>query len=225
MTSEITIQNLKCCIENDIYSHFQEDKYIKGLITLYQSSQTECSRSSGLTPEVGSSREMDLIASFASNPKLNVKYDISNEKNEDVIINNNNISIKHSSNKKNSQSGIKIIWTVNNEKRSDFVKHFTFKCDLIIVYIRFDKTLENGDIEIIYINRNELIHQHINSIIRKEIIFKCLEGNSRGIEFDKKFFEKIIQSSLFHIKINFKNFKCDICNPIVKRLKLLNLIY
>ena len=49
---ELIIQNLKCCIENEIFIHFQEEKYIKGLITLYQSSQTECSRSSGLTPMV-----------------------------------------------------------------------------------------------------------------------------------------------------------------------------
>ena len=225
ITGELIIQNLKCCIENEIFIHFQEEKYIKGLIILYQSSQTECSRSSGLTPEVGSSRERDLIASFASNPLLNVNYDITNEKEEDVKINNNNISIKHSSNKNNSQNGIKIIWTVDIEKRNEFLKKFTFNCDLIIIYVRFDKTIENGYLEIIYISRNELIHQQTNSSIRKEILFKCLEGNSRGIEFDKKFFEKIIQNSLFHIKINFKNFKCDNFNPISKRLKLLNLIY
>ena len=99
--TELIIQNLKCCVGNELFSHFQEEKYIKGLITLYQSSQTECSRSSGLTPEVGSSRERDLIASLASNPLLDVNYDISNEKEEDVKINNNNISIKHSSNKNN----------------------------------------------------------------------------------------------------------------------------
>ena len=144
---------------------------------------------------------------------------------EDVKINNNNISIKHSSNKNNSHCGIKIIWTVDTEKRNEFLKKFIFKYDLIIIYVRFDTTLENGYIEIIYISHNELIHQHTNSNIRKETIFKCLEGNSRGIEFDKKFFEKIIQNSLFHIKINFKNFKYDIYNPIMKRLKLLKLIY
>lgn len=225
LNTEIIIQNVKCCVENEIFCHFQQEKYIKGLISLYQLSQTECSRSSGLTPEVGSSREKDLIASFASNPILKVNYDISNEKEEDVKINNNNISIKHSSNKNNTQSGIKIIWTVDLEKRKEFIKHFIFKCNLIIVYVRFDTKMENGYIEIIYISCDELIHQQMNSSIRNEPIFKCLKGNSRGIEFDKIFFEKIIQKSLFHIKINFKNFKCDICNPISKRVKLLSLIY
>jgi hypothetical protein len=221
MTTKIVIENVKSCAENEIFSHFQQEKYINGLITLYQSSQKECLRSSGLTPEVGSSRERDLIASFASNSLLDVNYDISNEKEEDVVINKNNISIKHSSKTTNSQSGIKIIWTVDHEKRNEFLKHFTFTCDLLIVYVRFDKTIENGVIEVIYMTRNELIHQQINSNIRKEEIFKCLDGNSRGVEFDKKFFGKIIEKSLFHVKISFTHFKCDICNPISKRLKLL----
>ena len=56
MTTELIIQNLKTCIENEIFCHFQQEKYIKGLITLYQESQTECSRFSGLTPEIGNSK-------------------------------------------------------------------------------------------------------------------------------------------------------------------------
>ena len=111
----------------------------------------------------GLSREKDLIASLTSNPLLDVNYNISNKKMEDVKINNNNISIKHSSNKNNSHSGIKIIWTVDTEKRNEFLKKFIFKYDLIIIYVRFDTTLENGYIEIIYISHNELIH--INTLI------------------------------------------------------------
>jgi len=84
--------------------------------------------------------------------------------------------------------------------------------------------LKNGDIEIIYINKNELINQYSNSILNKETIFKCLTGNSRGIEFNKIFFEKIINNSLFHIKISFKHFDCDTSDPIIKRLKMLSLI-
>ena len=90
--------------ENVIFNHFQNEKYVKGLIALYQSSQMECSRSSGLTPEVGSSRERDLISSFVSNLELNVNYNITNDKEEDVIINNFKLSIKHSSNKSKSQN-------------------------------------------------------------------------------------------------------------------------
>ena len=121
----------------------------------------ECSRSSGLTPEVGSSRERDLIASFANNKILNVEFDISNKKESDVVINNNKISIKHSSNKKNSHNGIKIIWTVDIEKRKEFIKNFTFNCDLIIVYVRFDSKMINGELEIIYISSDELKNQEI----------------------------------------------------------------
>jgi hypothetical protein len=222
-SSNIEINNLKCCFENNIFCHFQNKKHITGLIILYQLSQTECSRSSGLTPEVGSSRERDLIASLASNNSLNVNYDIKFDHEEDVIVNNNKISIKHSSNKKNTHCGIKIIWTVDKTKRDLFLKNFNFNCDLLIVYVRIDKTLCNGELEIIYIPISVLIQQHIMSCIRKEKIFKCLEGNSRGIEFEKIFFNKIIENSLFHIKINFNNFKCELNNPINKRLNLLNL--
>jgi len=50
MTTEIIIKNIKCCINNDIFLHFQQKEYIKGLIILYQSSQTECLRFNRLTP-------------------------------------------------------------------------------------------------------------------------------------------------------------------------------
>jgi hypothetical protein len=211
--------------ENVIFNHFQNEKYVKGLITLYQSSQMECSRSSGLTPEVGSSRERDLIASFVSNLELNVNYNITNDKEEDVIINDLKLSIKHSSNKSKSQSGIKIIWTVDSEKRNEFLKNFTFNCDIIIVYVRFSEILDKGELEIIFIRKEKLSEIHNNFKLSEKNVFKCLDGNSRGIEFDKKFFEEILKNIDFHIKIKFTNINCDVCNPISKRVKLLNLLY
>ena len=211
--------------ENVIFNHFQNEKYVKGLITLYQSSQMECSRSSGLTPEVGSSRERDLISSFVSNLELNVNYNIANDKEEDVIINELKMSIKHSSNKSTSQSGIKIIWTVDSEKRNEFLKNFTFNCNIIIVYVRFSEILDKGELEIIFISKDKLSEIYNNCKLNDKNVFKCLDGNSRGVEFDKKFFEEIIKNLNFHIKIKFTNINCDVCNPISKRVKLLNLLY
>lgn len=218
----LIIQNIKC-YNIPLFCHFQNEIHVKNLILLYQLSQTECSRGSNLTPEIGSSRERDLIASLKSNLLLDVNYDIPNRKKEDVIINNDNISIKHSSNKMNSRSGIKIIWTVDNERRKQFVDNFIFKCNLLIIYVRFNESLSSGELEIIYISQSELVHQQINSGIRKESIFNCLQGNSRGIEFSKIFFEKIKKKSLFHIKIKFKNFICEMSNPITKRLQILKI--
>jgi hypothetical protein len=219
----IEINNIINPIEdNIIFNHFQNEKYIKGLITLYQSSQMECSRSSGLTPEVGSSRERDLISSFVSNLDLNVNYNIMNDKEEDVIINDIKLSIKHSSNKSKSQNGIKIIWTVDTEKRNEFLKNFTFNCDIIIVYVRFSEMLDKGELEVIFINKYNLNEIHNEYKSTNKNIFKCLDGNSRGIEFDKKFFEEMLKKLNFHIKIKFTNINSDVCNPISKRVKLLN---
>ncbi len=222
----IEIVNIVIPVEdNIIFNHFQNEKYMKGLITLYQSSQMECSRSSGLTPEVGSSRERDLIASFVSNLGLNVNYNITNDKEEDVIIDDIKLSIKHSSNKIKSHSGIKIIWTVDTEKRNEFLKNFTFNCDIIIVYVRFSEILDKGELEIIFISKDRLVSIQEEFKSTDKNIFKCLDGNSRGIEFDKKFFEEMLKNLNFHIKIKFTNINCDICNPIAKRVKLLNMSY
>lgn len=222
---EITITNLKVPdLENDLFNHFQNEKYMKGLITLYLSSQIECSRSAGLTPEVGSSRERDLISSFVTNKKLSVHYNIANNKEEDIIINDKKISIKHSSNKIKSQFGIKIVWTVDNDKRNEFVQNYKFCCDLIIIYVRFS-SIYNGELEILYIPIEKLLELQSTFAENNMPIFKCLDGNSRGIEFDKKFFEQIILNVLFHIKIVFKNDNCELCNPIMKRVKMLELMY
>ena len=42
---------------------------------------------------------------------------------------------------------------------------------------------------------------HNNFKLSEKNVFKCLDGNSRGIEFDKKFFEEILKNIDFHIKI------------------------
>lgn len=208
-----------------IFNHFQIEKYVKGLINLYQLSQMECSRSSRLTPEVGSSRERDLISSFVSNSELDVNYNIMNDKEEDIIINKTKISIKHSSNKSRSQTGIKIIWTVDTEKRNEFLKNFIFSCNILIVYVRFSETMDTGELELIFIDKDNLCNIQNNYKLTNKQVFKCLDGNSRGIEFGSEFFKEIKKNLEFHIKIKFTNVKCDICNPILRRLKLLNMLY
>lgn len=224
MTSELKIKNLISCEENSIYQHFQNIKNIKGLILLYQASQLECSRAGKLNPEIGSSRERDLVASFANNKELIVDYDIPNGNEEDVNINNIKLSIKHSSNKENTPGSIKINWTTNADLTENFVNNFVFRHDLIIVYVRLDKTNVTGTIEIIYINSYELIHQQNNCKANGEKVFKILGGASKGIQFDVEFFKKIINNLLFHVYVEFKNFTCDGCDSISKRIKLLNSI-
>ena len=135
--------------ENDIFNHFQDMEQMSKLILMYQLSQVECSRSNKLTPDIGISRERDLIASFVNNSKIQAKYDISNLKEEDMMINGRKLSIKHSSNKTKTQNGLKITWTVDNEKRTQFLKNYCFTCDIVIVYVRFAE-INNGEIEVLY---------------------------------------------------------------------------
>ena len=153
---------------------------------MYQSSQIECSRSAGLTPEVGSSRERDVIASLHNDKELCVEYNISNRNEEDVIVNGKKISIKHSSSKYNSCSGMKIVWTVDKTERIKFVKKFVFNCDLLIIYVRFDKQNVNGELVVMYIEKSTLVAQQHLFGIRNEEIFKCLNGNSRGVALTRK---------------------------------------
>lgn len=220
----MSIHNVAYCDNNDVFKHFQNINHIKGLIILYQSSQIECSRSAGLTPEVGSSRERDVIASLYNDKELCVEYNISNRNEEDVIVNGKKISIKHSSNKYNSCSGMKIVWTVDKTERIKFVKKFVFNCDLLIVYVRFDKQNVNGELVVMYIEKSTLVAQQHLFGIRNEEIFKCLNGNSRGVELRKKFFDKIIKKALFHTIIKFKALSCESFDPIAKRVSYLKSI-
>lgn len=221
----IQITNHISC-ETTLFHHFQNTNYLYGLIQLYQASQYECCRLSGLTPEIGSSRERDLISSMKSNPSLRIKYLLPYEVVEDVICNDKKISIKHSSNKKNHERGIKVVWTVEEEKRKEYMENIDFEYDLMIIYIRFEENdIENGEMEIFYMEEKTLQEEKKKFQEKKEEILKCPQGNSRGIEFHKNFFSSILQNSLFHIQIQFQEIRCDTCDPIKKRLKLLHSIY
>ena len=210
--------------KSKIFKLFIDKKKIKKLICLYQASQVECSRNGKLVPEVGSSREKDIISWFSYFMNQDVKFDINNSNEEDVIIENKNTSIKHSSNKKPNSSGIKIKWTVNRDKQKEFLDTFVFTCDLMIIYVRFDIKLISGNIQIIYILKNILNEHKQKFKSEQKSPFKLLNGNSRGIEFNNIFFEDIIKLSEFNITIKFKNISCMYCNPIEKRIQLLKII-
>jgi hypothetical protein len=205
--------------------HFKDKNHLRKLICLYQYSQLECCRNGKLSPEVGSSREKDMIASLCSDKILNINYDINNNEKEDVIINNHNVSIKHSSNKITSCNGLKIVWTSNELEQEKFVQNFSFTFDILLCWIRFDnKILDTGVLEVIYIKKDTLNKYHLIFTNTNRNIFKCLKGNSRGIEFNKDFFTKILQKSTFHIIVKFTNVDCNKVDPIEKRLKLLKIL-
>jgi len=193
--------------------HFESKTHLRNLYYLYNGSEQECTRNGKKTPEIGTSREKDLIASLASNDDLMVSYDIYNKEPYDVIVNNRYISLKHSSNVRATSAGIKIVWSAEKATQDKFEQNFSFKCDLLIVYVR------EFEIEIIYITKEKLEELRQNS----SKILKRLNGNSRGIEFDPTFFKKIIKDADIHLsqKMTHQYPKLD---SISKRLALIKLL-
>lgn len=212
-----------------ICRHFQNEKHISNLIRLYGRSQRENSRNNRLTPEIGTAREKDLVASLLSNPDLAVTYDIPNESEEDVIVDGEMISIKHSSNKKVTSRGIKVIWTSNELKQSDFVrKHVWGKRHLLLSFVRFkDHGTNSGELEIILLDKTAIHHQQHLHLIREDPVFKCLKGNCRGIEFFPSFFNQLILNCEFHVKIDFDGFDQEsmVIDPIQHRLTYLKALH
>lgn len=205
-----------------IFKHFANDENICNLIRLYGVSQMECCRNGRLTPEIGTSREKDLIASFVSNPELSVVYDIPNAFEEDVIVNEDKISIKHSSNRRVKSNGIKAIWTSNEVKQCEFVAEHAWSRNLLLSYVRFeDNRIDKGELELLFIDKDIILHQQYLYLLKEKSVFKCLKGNSRGIEFTSEFFEQIINNCEFRIVVKFELYNEDevMNDPIQRRVK------
>ena len=193
------------------------DNRIMMLIKLYQISQIENQRNGRTTAEVGTSREKDLSAFIKFCMKDSVNVDINNENEEDIIVNERNISIKHSSNKSTSQQSIKVLWTENKELQQKFIENFKFKCDMLIIYVRFS-TFEQGELEVLYAEAETLNTLKEEST---DTIFKTRENsNGRGIEFTNDFFTKIKENIEFRCKIIFNNMKFEQTDPITRRLNI-----
>jgi len=185
---------------------FENDNIIK-LIKLYQESQIEHKRNNRLTAEIGSAREKDLVAYMKYILNDNIDYNINNEHEEDVILDTTKISIKHSSAKTLSSASIKVLWTENKEKQKKFLNDFKFRCDILIIYVRFDESAAgNGEIEILY-NTQTTMNKIMESFKDKGVdVFKTRENsNGRGIEFSTIFFKSMVNECDYHLKLKFND--------------------
>lgn len=202
------------------YKYFNNKKNLIKLAKLYQASQQENTRNGQLTTEVGSSREKDLVAFLKYNQDLKVKYNIDNKDEADCKIKGRKTSIKHISSNRIGPNGLKIKWTSNKEKQKEFINDFTFTCDLLLVFVKFEDIM-TLTLEIIFINKGKL--QKLYEQSKGEKVFKALNGNSRGIEFEKSFFNKMMDNKMYHLVANIKKLSCKECDPITKRMKLLEI--
>lgn len=201
----IIIYQHKISLDEPLYHHFINEYYIYRLIKLYQKSTMNNTRNNKLQIEIGSSREKDIIASLCCNPYINVVYDIPTENEEDVIVNDRKISIKHS-----SQKGIRhkdIMITRRNKCE--------FNCDFLIIFINFSKDLSSGKLDIIYIKLETIILESmIFQLLKKKVTKK---RKKRPHEFTSEFFKSIVDKATFHIKIKFNNIQCEKTDPIKQR--------
>jgi hypothetical protein len=104
---------------------------------LFQIAEIDNSRDGKLGMEIGSAREKIIIALFIYKFGIEqVKIDIPITENEiDVIVMNQAISIKTVTGKK--INGIKLIWTVDQEKALNFRQTYTPNSDLILIQINW----------------------------------------------------------------------------------------
>jgi hypothetical protein len=199
-----------------VCSHFTDKRNLDKLVSLYNISAAESTRNGRLNQEVGVSRERDLIASMASNPTLKVNYDLPNDAKEDVEVGERPVSIKHSSGKPMKCNGIKVVWTSNEDMQSKFVNTFKFHYDMIIVWINH----KSNHIEIIRIPEKAL--ESVRTLFQQANfpVLKSLTGNSRGIEFEPKFFDCVVNHVDMHIIYDFgvRDVQQD---PIQRQLRLL----
>ena len=216
---KIEIHVLKNTENKNMIKLFETKATICKLIILYQHSQMEHQRNGRLTADVGTSREKDLVAYMKYVLGDTIDYNIDNEKEEDVRMGSCNISIKHSSVKTLSNASIKLRWTENKETQKLFMGGFIFKCDLLIVYVRF-RGIDFGELEVMYNKKNSLNIQLENFGKTGDVVFKLRENsNGRGIEFSRKFFNSMVNTCDYHLKVKFSDIGCKSVDCIEKRIQ------
>lgn len=204
--------------ENLLYYHFIDITSIKSLLYLYKISESENTRNGKLIPSVGSAKEKDLIANLIYSKKFKIKHNIPDNKSYDVVVNDTQISIKHITNKKVTEQGVKIVWTVDRESCKKFIDTYIPDVDMLLIYNHIN------NISIIYIDRNVIFRYYHLWQIEKRTIFKTQAGNTRGIEFSNVFFHTLVKNATFHIKISNIEYDNKLICPIDNRIYILSKI-
>jgi len=128
--------------KEEIKKIFSDKKIIKKiqekLPYLFQLAEIDNSRDGKLGMEVGSARERILIAMLIYNyGEDNVKTDIPiTEKETDVILFDEPISIKTLTNKK--LIGVKLIWTVDAKKAKEFISSYVPEADILLIQLNWN---------------------------------------------------------------------------------------
>ncbi|MBM3467578.1 MAG: type II restriction endonuclease subunit R [Alphaproteobacteria bacterium] len=173
-------------------------KIQKKLPILFQLAEINHQRNGKLGMEIGSEREKIVIALLIYQfGEENVTTNIPITENEtDVIIFKEPISIKTITNKK--IVGVKLIWTVDAQKSSEFINTYKAGCDMLFVHINW-----NGYGGMYLIPKE--VQTEILSQYGKEFYFKLPKQgtNPRGVEITNKAINKLTEHNKTKmIKIN-----------------------
>ncbi len=177
-----------------IYEIFEEKTIIqkikKKLPYLFQLAEIDNSRDGKLGMEIGSARERIVIALLIYKfGEKYVKTDIPiTEKETDVIIFDEPISIKTVTNKK--VVGVKLIWTVDAQKALEFIDNYSPECDVLLVHINWEA--KGG----IYLLSKEA-QKEVLKEYGKEFYFKLPKKgtNPRGVEITNQAINKLVAHS------------------------------
>jgi hypothetical protein len=208
--------NSKVAPLNRLKEIIEKKDFQRGIIQLYSSSQKEHSKNGRLGPEVGMSREKDLIATLKRFEGENVNYDIDNRLPEDLCFHTLKISLKHSQG--DFGSTVKAKWTSADKSVEEAIKMMIEAPDeyypaLLICYIDSKKK------KITYV----LITAEQNKNTIKSLragAFKVPSGNSRGIEYSKAAMSEFMKNIYFKVEINDADLTTGI-DPIERRMKVL----
>lgn len=149
----------------------------KKLPLLFQIAELESSRAGKVGMEVGTIRERILVAFLLLKfGESNVKTEIPTTRSEqDVILYERAISIKTISGKR--LSSVKLVWTVDHFKSTEFRNEYTPQCDMILVHINW------GGNGCFYYIPQEVQLEVLDRLGKDNYIKLPVEGtNPRGVE-------------------------------------------
>jgi len=178
-------------VNKKIYKLFSEEKIVSKINNklpyLFQLAEIDNSRDGKLGMEIGSARERIVIALLIYQfGEENINTDIPIiEKETDVIVFDEPISIKTVTNKK--VVGVKLIWTVDAEKAVEFINTYSPECDMLLVHINWSS---NGAMYLV----SKETQKEILLEYGKEFYFKLPKKgtNPRGVEITNDAIRKLV---------------------------------
>jgi len=171
-------------------------KIKRKLPNLFQIAEIDCTRNSKIGQEVGAAREKVLTALLMYKFQKLVDTTIDPSKHGvDVILNNIPISIKtitHGT----GYGGVKIFWTADRDKATEFVENYVPSMDLMIAIIRWGRTgglhyiTTQDQLELFaHLGRSNYLHQH------------RINTNNRGVEYNANSLKTLVDNAYASLPI------------------------